>query len=135
VRKLAWLVIIVLIVALSVAVACAYSPSFSATIYDFGVNVVGASIVNGVTGAMTGMMAWGSTGLGPSVAIVAGWSLAAIIFWTVVLRKYIWTRYIKKEASTATTAATLQQDVSPVPLKVVEKKPEPVTEASQEGTT
>jgi hypothetical protein len=130
-RKLAWLVIIVLIVALSIAVACAYSPPFSATVYDISVNVVGASIVNGITNLMTGMMAWGATGLGPSVAIVTGWSLAAIIFWTVILRKYIWTRYIKKESSAIGTEANLQKDVSPVPLKVVEqKKEQPVTEAS-----
>lgn len=129
-RKLAWFVIIGLALALSVALTCHFVPEIGDGLYNVGVNVIGAGIVNGATGLMTGMMAWGATGLGPAVAIVTGWSLAAIIFWTVVLRKYIWTRYIKKEPATATTSGVLQQDVSPVPLKVVEKKPEPVTEAS-----
>ena len=119
-RKLAWLVIIMLIAALSVAVACAYSPSFSATIYDFGVNVVGASIVNGVTGAMTGMMAWGATGLGPAAAVFFGVGIGFTVLWLVLLRKYVWNP-IKGVAKPITSSVTLRGGPEPELPQVIEK--------------
>jgi len=120
VRKLAWFVIIVLIVALSVAVACAYSPSFSATIYDFGVNVVGAGIVNGVTNLMTGMMAWGSTGLGPAAAVFFGVGIGFTVLWLVLLKRYVWNP-IKGVAKPVTSAVTLRGGPEPELPQTIEK--------------
>lgn len=125
-RKLAWFVIIVLVVALSIAVACAYSPMFSATIYDFGVNTVGASIVNGVTGAMTGMMAWGATGLGPAVAVVSVTLIAGSILWLVILKRYIWPHVhpVAAKASSQIGGMTMQRE--PAEPEPPQKKEEPL---------
>jgi hypothetical protein len=88
---------IILVVALAIATTCALYPPASAAFYEVGVNVLGRGFINLVTGIMTGMMAWGATSLGPAMVIALGWSIGAIIFWTIILNKYIWKRYIKKE--------------------------------------
>jgi hypothetical protein len=125
-RKLAWFVIIVLIAALSVAVACAYSPSFSATIYDFGVNVVGLGLVNLITGSMTGMMAWGSTGLGPAAAVFFGVGIGFTVLWLVLLRKYVWNP-IKGVAKPVTPSVTLRGGPEPeLPQAIEQVKPSEV---------
>ena len=89
-RKLIWFILIVLVVALGLAVACNYSPEFSATLYTFGVDTVGGGIMTSVTGALTGLMLWGSEGLANSVAILAGTLITGSILWLVILKKYIW---------------------------------------------
>jgi hypothetical protein len=93
---------ILLLIAFGIAVACALSPPVSSGVYEFFVNILGRNIVTWFTGVMTGMMAWGATALGPAMAIALGWSIGAIIFWTIVLNKYIWKRYIKKEEKPST---------------------------------
>jgi hypothetical protein len=120
VRKLAWLVIIVLIVALSLAVGCLYSPSFSATIYDVGVNVVGAGIVNGVTNLMTGMMAWGSVNLAQAAAVFFGVGIGFTVLWLVLLRKYVWNP-IKGVAKPITSTVTLRGGPEPELPQTIEK--------------
>jgi len=120
VRKLAWLVIIVLIVALSLAVGCLYSPSFSATIYDVGVNVVGAGIVNGVTNLMTGMMAWGSVNLAQASAVFFGVGIGFTVLWLVLLRKYVWNP-IKGVAKPITSTVTLRGGPEPELPQTIEK--------------
>ena len=119
-RKLAWLVIIVLIVALSLAVGCLYSPSFSATIYDVGVNVVGAGIVNGVTNLMTGMMAWGSVNLAQASAVFFGVGIGFTVLWLVLLRKYVWNP-IKGVAKPITSTVTLRGGPEPELPQTIEK--------------
>ena len=119
-RKLAWLVIIVLIVALALAVGCLYSPSFSATIYDVGVNVVGAGIVNGVTNLMTGMMAWGSVNLAQAAAVFFGVGIGFTVLWLVLLRKYVWNP-IKGVAKPITSTVTLRGGPEPELPQTIEK--------------
>jgi hypothetical protein len=119
-RKLAWLVIIVLIVALSLAVGCLYSPVFSATIYDVGVNVVGAGIVNGVTNLMTGMMAWGSVNLAQASAVFFGVGIGFTVLWLVLLRKYVWNP-IKGVAKPITSSVTLRGGPEPELPQTIEK--------------
>lgn len=130
-RKLAWFVIALLLVVTIIAVACAVMPSVSAAVYDIGVNVVGRTIVNWITGLMTGMMAWGTTGLAPAAAVFFGVGIGFTVLWLVVLRKYIWNPLrgaVKPDMST--TEVSMQRDVSPVPLKNVEqKKEEPIPES------
>jgi hypothetical protein len=120
VRKLAWLVIIVLIVALALAVGCLYSPSFSATIYDVGVNVVGNGIVNGVTNLMTGMMAWGSVNLAQASAVFFGVGIGFTVLWLVLLRKYVWNP-IKGVAKPITSTVTLRGGPEPELPQTIEK--------------
>jgi len=120
VRKLAWLVIIVLIVALTLAVGCLYSPVFSATIYDVGVNVVGAGIVNGVTNLMTGMMAWGSVNLAQASAVFFGVGIGFTVLWLVLLKRYVWNP-IKGVAKPITSSVTLRGGPEPELPQVIEK--------------
>jgi hypothetical protein len=127
-RKLAWLVIIVLIVALSLAVACAYSPGFSSWLYDFGVNTVGANVVNGITGAATGVLAWGATGLGPAVAVLLGTGIAFTVLWLVVLRKYIWNPIRGVAGKAAAPTVTLRGGPEPELPTSIEKSAEVVKE-------
>lgn len=126
-RKLAWFVIIVLIVALAIAVGCAYSPGFSASVYDFGVNTVGASVVNGVTGLMTGMMAWGATGLAPAFAVFLGVGIGFTALWVVLLRKYIW-KPLRGSKTITTASATLRGGPEPeLPQPIEQVKPKEET--------
>lgn len=89
-RKLAWFVIGVLLIITIIAVACALVPSVSATVYDIGVNYIGLNIINLATGAITGVMAWGATGLGPAAAVFFGIGISFTVLWLVVLRDHIW---------------------------------------------
>jgi peptidoglycan/LPS O-acetylase OafA/YrhL len=126
-RKLAWFVIIVLIVALAIAVACAYSPPFSATVYDFGVNTVGASIVNGVTGLMTGMMAWGSANLAQAAAVFFGVGIGFTVLWLVLLKKYIW-KPLSGSKTITTASASLRGGPEPeLPQSIEQVKPKEET--------
>jgi len=90
-RKLAWFVIAILLIVTIIAVTCAIVPSVSAAVYNIGVNYIGLTIVKYATGAITGMMAWGATGLGPAAAVFFGIGIAFTVLWLVVLRKYVWT--------------------------------------------
>jgi len=120
VRKLAWFVIFLLIVVATVAGLCAYSPSFSATIYDFGVNVVGLGFVNLVTRAMTGMMAWGSVNLAQASAVFFGVGIGFTVLWLVLLRKYVWNP-IKGVAKPITSTVTLRGGPEPELPQTIEK--------------
>lgn len=119
-RKLAWLVIIVLIVALSLAVGCLYSPAFSATVYDVGVNVVGLGLVNLVTRGMTGMMAWGSVNLAQAAAVFFGIGIGFTVLWLVLLKKYVWNP-IKGVAKPITSTVTLRGGPEPELPQSIEK--------------
>ena len=119
-RKLAWLVIIVLIVALVICGACLWSSAFSATVYDVGVNVVGAGIVNGVTNLMTGMMAWGSVNLAQAAAVFFGVGIGFTVLWLVLLRKYVWNP-IKGVAKPITSSVTLRGGPEPELPQSIEK--------------
>jgi hypothetical protein len=130
-RKLAWFVIILLVIIASVAVACAIVPSISAAVYDIGVNYIGVTFVNLVTGSMTGMMAWGATGLGPAAAIFFGVGIGFTILWLVVLRKYIWNP-LRGVTKTMTPTLTLRGGPEPeLPQLIEQSKP---TEVPKEGS-
>jgi peptidoglycan/LPS O-acetylase OafA/YrhL len=127
-RKLIWFILIVLVVALGLAVACNYSPEFSATLYDFGVNTVGGGIMTSVTGALTGLMLWGSEGLANSVAILAGTLIAGSILWIVLLKRYIWPK-IKGVTKPITPTISLRGGPEPeLPQTIEQAKPEAVKE-------
>jgi hypothetical protein len=131
-RKLAWFVIIVLVVALVIAAGCLYSPSFSATIYEVGVNVVGRGIVNGVTNLMTGMMAWGSVNLAQASAVFFGVGIGFTILWLVLLKRYIWNP-IKGVAKPITSTVTLRGGPEPeLPQSIEQVKP---SEVAKEETS
>jgi len=125
-RKLAWFVIFLLLGLAIFGFACAFSPPLSATAYDVGVNVVGKGIVNGITNLMTGMMAWGSVNLAQASVVFFGTLVGGIIFWTLILRKYIWPR-IRPTPTITTSSKPLQggliqtgtQAVGPVPAGTV----------------
>jgi len=122
VRKLAWFVIFLLIGLTAWALSCAFIPGVSTASYDIGVNWIGAGIVNGFTNVMTGMMAWGATGLGPAVAVFLGTGIGFTVLWLVLLRKYVWTplRSAKKVIQTVSAPA-------PAPTPTVRATEEPST--------
>jgi len=127
-RKLVWFIIISLFVSLVLAIACLYSPAFSATLYYYGVEVAGVAIVNGITRGLTGMLMWGTTGLATATVIIIGIGLSFSIF-LIVLKHYLWDKPVMQAARNRVglgqqTPVTLQQDVSPVPLKTVTEKKE-----------
>ena len=113
-RKLAWLLIIALIVALGIAVGCLLSPEFSSTLYDVGVNVIGASVVTWFTGLSTGMMLWGSGSLAQAWAVILGVGITMTVLWMVLLRKYIWNP-IKGAVKPSASAATITLRGGPEP--------------------
>jgi len=97
-------------------------------VYSFGVDTVGAGIVTNVTGALTGVMAWGATGLAPSVAVLAGTLIIGSIAWLVILKRYIWPK-IKGVAKPITPTITLRGGPEPeLPQTIEQAKPETVKE-------
>jgi hypothetical protein len=130
-RKLAWFIIIVLIVALTLVSLCLYSPAFSAGLYDIAVNYIGASIVNGITGGATGIMAWGATGLAPALAVFLGTGILFTILWLVLLKKYIW-QPIRGVGKTVGSTVTLRGGPEPeLPASIEKSAP---AEVSKEET-
>jgi hypothetical protein len=115
-RKLAWFVIALLLGITILAVLCAMMPSVSATVYNIAVNYIGLNIVKIITGGITGMMAWGATGLGPAAAVFFGIGIGFTVLWLVVLRKYVWSPIknaprILKGTSTPTLAKEEPRDI------------------------
>ena len=131
-RKLAWAVIIFLVIFGVIAGTCAIYPPASTTVYDVGVNIVGQSIVNGVTAGMTGMMSWGASGLGPAVAVFLGTGIVFTVLWLVILRKYVWTPVRNLRSPTVTKTYQNQPVVTqPTPVVKVESKPQKVEEKEE----
>lgn len=122
-KKLIAFVIIVLAVALAISIACWFSPPFSTALYEFGVNIIGASIVNGVTGGLTSIMAWGATGLGPAVGVISGTLIVGSILWLVLLRKYVWPHVKNVKQVVVTTPVTLRGGPEPELPQTIEQVP------------
>jgi len=130
--KKVWFAFLALIIIATLAILCARFPWFSEALYNLGVNYIGAGIVNGVTGLATGLMTWGSTGLAPAVAVLAGDAIIFTILWTILLHK-VWDKRpaVLKKAIVPTyqNQPTPQQPTpivttpSPSPQKVEEEKP------------
>jgi len=123
-RKLAWFVIIVLIVSLAIAIGCLLSPTFSAGMYNIGVNTIGLGLVKIITGLMTGMMAWGSINLAQATAVALGWGIGFTILWLLVLRKYIWNPLRNAPSAIKGTTVTLRGGPEPeLPQSIEQAKP------------
>jgi hypothetical protein len=119
-RKLVWFVIFLLITITAISFACAMSPPFSATLYHYGVEIVGVTIVQKLTWAVTSGLAWGTTSLATATLVIVTVGVSFTIFF-LALKHYLWDKPVmnaaKSKLGLGNTVSTKQMTMQREPAE------------------
>jgi len=131
-RKLVWAIIIALLIVTTVAVACALSPSFSATLYHYGIEIAGVTVMAKITWSITSGLMWGTTSLATAAIVIITIGVAFTMFFLTV-KHYLWDKPVMNAAksrlglgSTVSTKQMTMQREPAEPETQPQKKEEPV---------